>query len=66
MIEHRRLQRVSALRMRGQWTVSAVDGAQVGIGAGFSWWSAVREALHDLDDKHTKQPEQKERPCGTA
>lgn len=58
----RRIQRVHALRMRGQWTASASDGVRVGEGAGFSWESAVREALRDLDEKH----QDKERSCGTA
>lgn len=60
----RRLQRVHALRLRGQWSASADDGTHIGHGTGFSWNSAVREAIQELDAKYIEQ--QKERPCGTA
>lgn len=56
------IQRVHALRLRGQWTASADDGMQIGHGGGFSWEEAVREAIRDLDEKH----QDKEQPCGTA
>ncbi len=58
----RNIQRVHAMRLRGQWTASADDGVRIGNGAGFSWEDAVREAIRDLDEKH----QDKELPCGTA
>jgi hypothetical protein len=61
-MKDRSIQRVHALRLRGQWTASADDGVRIGHGAGFSWNEAVKEAIRDLDEKH----QDKERSCGTA
>ena len=55
----RRIQRVHASRMRGKWSASAADGVRVGHGLGYSWESAVREALRELDDKHVSASREK-------
>jgi len=51
MTNAQHLQRVLALRLRGQWSASADDGVHIGHGAGFSWEEAVREAVRELDEK---------------
>lgn len=51
------IQRVHALRLRGQWTASADDGVHIGHGGGFSWEEAVREAIREVDEKRREREE---------